>query len=323
MGARGESRRTDANLAAAITRAASGQTYATIRLLVDRSRVEDAFRAYAYFRWVDDVLDAPAPVDPPGGAPARAERERFLARQRWLLEACLRGDPPDAVEPREAMLVDLVRHDDLSDGRLEAYLRHMLLVMDFDVRRRGRLVSEVELSDYTRWLAIAVTEAMRHFIGNGAAAPDDDSRYRAVSGAHSLHMLRDTAADLRAGYFNIPREWLDRYAIGPGDVHCDAYREWVAERVALARADFVAGRSYFGQARSLRHRVAGLAYMARFEWLIAQLERDDYLIRPRYDEGTRAGTALRMGVLTAAGLLGLRDREQSPATDASREQTGA
>ena len=30
---------------------------------------------------------------------------------------------------------------DSSDGSLEAYLRHMMLVMDFDVRRRGRLVS--------------------------------------------------------------------------------------------------------------------------------------------------------------------------------------
>ncbi len=44
-------------LAADITRAASKQTYYTIRFLVDRSLVEDAYRAYAYFRWVDDCLD--------------------------------------------------------------------------------------------------------------------------------------------------------------------------------------------------------------------------------------------------------------------------
>ena len=44
--------------ASSITKAASKQTYYTIRFLVDRERVDDAYRAYAYFRWVDDVLDA-------------------------------------------------------------------------------------------------------------------------------------------------------------------------------------------------------------------------------------------------------------------------
>ena len=47
----------NSRLAASITRAASLQTYATIRFLVDRERVAGAFRAYAYFRWLDDRLD--------------------------------------------------------------------------------------------------------------------------------------------------------------------------------------------------------------------------------------------------------------------------
>ena len=46
------------SLASSITKAASKQTYYTIRFLVDRERVDDAYRAYGYFRWVDDVLDA-------------------------------------------------------------------------------------------------------------------------------------------------------------------------------------------------------------------------------------------------------------------------
>ena len=48
---------TPQSIAPAITKAASKQTYYTIRFLVDRDRVADAFRAYAYFRWVDDTLD--------------------------------------------------------------------------------------------------------------------------------------------------------------------------------------------------------------------------------------------------------------------------
>ena len=46
------------SVASSITKAASKQTYYTIRFLVDRERVDDAYRAYGYFRWVDDVLDA-------------------------------------------------------------------------------------------------------------------------------------------------------------------------------------------------------------------------------------------------------------------------
>jgi len=44
-------------LAPCITKAASKQAYYTIRFLVDHERVTDAYRAYAYFRWVDDILD--------------------------------------------------------------------------------------------------------------------------------------------------------------------------------------------------------------------------------------------------------------------------
>jgi phytoene/squalene synthetase len=302
-----------ASLASAITKAASKQTFYTIRFLVDRSRMDDAYRAYAYFRWVDDVLDAEGAPSAASDEVQRLERERFLERQRSLLDGCLRGHPPRVLNPPESMLVVLVRHADLEDGALEAYLRHMMRVMDFDVVRRGRLVSEVELNEYTRWLAVAVTEAMHHFIGNGSAAPRDETRYRAVAGAHILHMLRDTAADLRAGYYNVPREWLERFSIGPGDLHCDAYRSWVAARVGLARANLEAGRAYYGRVQSPRHRLAGLAYMARFEWLIEQLEQDEFMLRPRYDDVRSLGTGLRMSWLTIAGFAGLRRPRGRPA----------
>ena len=302
----------NANLASAITKAASKQTFYTIRFLVDRPRRDDAYRAYAYFRWVDDVLDAEASRSSAVDDTQRLERQRFLDRQRSLLDACLGGHPPRDVSANEAMLVDLLRDADLEDGALEAYLRYMMLVMDFDVRRRGRLVSEAELNEYTRWLAVAVTEAMHHFIGNEAGAPRDETRYRAVAGAHVLHMLRDTCPDLRAGYYNVPREWLERFSIGPGDLNCEAYRSWVAARVGLARADLETGRAYYERVRSLRHRLAGLAYIARFEWLIEQLERDEFRLRPRYDDVRSLSTGLRMTWLTICRSAGFRSTTSRP-----------
>ena len=286
------------NLASAITKAASKQTWFTIRFLVDRPRVDDAFRAYAYFRWVDDILDD-ATSNGPAERDERAMRLRFLARQQGLLNACLEGDEPAITDPHEAMLVELVRHADASDERLDAYLRHMMLVMDFDARRRGRLVTAQELDAYTRWLAIAVTEALGYFIGHDNATPRDETRYLAVSGAHVVHMLRDTYADVRAGYFNVPREVLDSASIGPDDVRCDAYRRWVKERARLGRAYLDAGKGYFARVESRRHRLAGLAYIARFEWVLDALERDHFTIRQQYLQPRSLVTAVR----TAADIL--------------------
>jgi len=155
--------------ASAITKAASKQTYYTIRLLVDRERVDDAYRAYGYFRWVDDILDT--------DSCSRSERMAFLQRQKKLLENCYCGERPRDVTIQEQMLVELVQRNYDANSGLEVYLRNMMLVMDFDARRRGRLISQIELNEYTHWLASAVTEAMHYFIGHGDFAPRDETRY--------------------------------------------------------------------------------------------------------------------------------------------------
>jgi phytoene/squalene synthetase len=310
------------NPASSITKAASKQTYYTIRFLVDRARVDDAYRAYAYFRWVDDVLDATsgsglvlskaeAPVPSKTEAPVlseaeASERRAFLKRQQSLLEKCMRGEAPGDTNVQEKMLVELVESDRGKNSGLQAYLRNMMLVMEFDVRRRGRLISQVELNEYTRWLAVAVTEAMHYYIGHGAYAPHDETRYLAVSAAHVVHMLRDTHDDVRAGYYNVPREVLEANHIGPQDVHHEAYRAWVRGRVQLAREYFEAGKVYLRRVQSSRHRLAGFAYMARFEWLLDTIEREGFLLRPQYDERKSIGTGLRMSRLALSSMISLR-----------------
>jgi phytoene/squalene synthetase len=294
------------NPSRSITKAASKQTYYTIRFLVDRDRVDDAFRAYGYFRWVDDVLDAASGSGPVLGEVEASERRAFLERQKSLLEKCYRGETPRDANLQEEMLVELVQGDREKNGGLQAYLRHMMLVMEFDARRRGRLISQVELNEYTRWLATAVTEAMCYFIGHGGFAPHDETRYLAVHAAHITHMLRDTLEDVRAGYYNIPREVLEAQHIGPEDMHSDAYRAWVRSRVLLARDHFKAGQDYFARVQSSRYRLAGLAYTARFAWLLDTIEREDYFLRPEYGERKSLGAGLQMSWLTLSSLIHLR-----------------
>jgi phytoene/squalene synthetase len=288
--------------ASTITRSASKQTYYTIRFLVDRNRVEDAYRAYAYFRWVDDILDADLGSGPVASEVEESQRKAFLERQKSLLEQCIQGQLAEDAVIQEKMLFELVQSDAGKNGGLRAYLRYMMMVMDFDVRRRGSLISQVELNEYTRWLAVAVTEAMHHFIGQGAFAPYDETRYLAVAAAHIIHMLRDTYDDLQAGYYNVPREMLEANHIGPQDVHSDAYRDWVRSRVQLAREYFEAGRIYFSRVQNLRHQLAGFAYMARFEWLLETIEREGFILRPQYNERKSMGTGLKMSWLAFSSI---------------------
>jgi phytoene/squalene synthetase len=289
---------TGRSLAAAITWTASKQTWATIRFLVPRAQVEHAYRAYAYFRWVDDVLDAETVAGSTWGDAERADACAFLERQKWLLERCLRGQAPSDVGAHEAMLVELIEACGPAFRGVEAYVRNMTRVMEFDVQRRGRLVTDDQLDEYTQSLAVAVTEAIDHFLGDATRARDHEARFSAAIGAHVLHMLRDTSADVRAGYYNVPRELLDAHRIGPADTHAEAYRMWVKRRVDLARAQFRSGEAYLAGLPRWRHRLAIAAYIRRFEWLIDTLERDEFQLRSDYS--MRPSTR---GALSPSGLL--------------------
>ena len=286
------------SIASLITKAASKQTYYTIRFLADRDRIDDAYRAYGYFRWVDDTLDAES-----GSA---LERMAFLERQKSLLEKCYQGQAPRDANIQEKMLVELVQNDQEKNSGLQLYLRNMMQVMDFDARRRGGLISHIALSEYTRWLATAVMECIHFFIGHDDFSPHDETRYLAVSAAHITHMLRDMFEDAQIGYYNIPREVLEANHIGLQDVQSDAYRGWVKSRVLLAREYFKSGKEYFRRVQNRRCRLACFAYIARFEWLLDTIEREGYCLRPHYQERKSTGVGLWMSWLTLSSMVNFR-----------------
>ncbi|MCA9952779.1 MAG: squalene/phytoene synthase family protein [Anaerolineales bacterium] len=275
-----------AQLAAAITKEASIQTYYTIRYLVDRPLVADAYRAYAYFRWVDDLLDQ--------GHLTPLERLDFLARQQGIVRRCFQGDKVDYLYPEEQLVVDLIQNNQTNNHGLRIYLDQMMAVMALDVKRFGRLISAAELDEYTLCLATAVTEALHYFIGHDEFAPQDETRYLAVIGAHITHMLRDMVEDTAVGYYNIPQEYLETRSVDIMDVNCAAFRDWVCSQVHLARDYFAAGRNYLAQVENLRCRLAGYAYIARFEIVLDAIEEDNYRLRAAYPERKSKKACLKM-----------------------------
>jgi phytoene/squalene synthetase len=169
-----------------------------------------------------------------------------------------------------------------------------MAVLVFDAYRRGRLISQQELDEYSRWLATSVTEAMHYFIGHDCASPRTEARYLAVTAAHIAHMLRDACQDTPDGFINIPREFIETHGITAQDFDSSAYRMWVRSRVELARSYFKAGEKYLAQVENTRCRLAGYAYTARFSIVLDAIERNGYLLKANYPECKRPSAALRM-----------------------------
>lgn len=300
----------DISLAATITKEASKQTYYTIRLLADRNFASDAYRAYAYFRWVDDILDSEHGC--------LAEKQDFIRRQLVILDACYQANVPSDLCPEEEMLASLVQHDDGDGSGLRSYLNNMMGVMIFDVERRGCTISQYELSEYSHLLSTAVTEALHYFIGHDCPPPFSENRYLAVRGAHIVHMLRDMVEDISTGYYNIPSEYVEEHFISFDDLDNPACRRWVRGRVELARSCFQKGREYIDQVRHLRCRLAGYAYIARFEWVLVAIERDGYRLREAYPKRKGLRTALWIANRTLSSFLGLNRLKPQPCRPAAR-----
>lgn len=295
----------DNHTADRMTRASSSQTYFTIRYLADRPLVADAYRAYAYFRWLDDMLDQELLTS--------AERLAFLTRQQSIIAHCYQGGWPGRMSQEERWIIRLIRHDQKENSGLKMYINQMMAVMAFDARRKGRLITEAELDTYTRSLATAVTEALHYFIGHHDASPLGECRYQAVTGAHITHMLRDTIEDTAVGYYNIPQEYLEAHGLAPTDLHHPAFQSWVHHRVQLARRCFQAGRAAINQVENWRCRLAGYAYIARFEVVLDAIEKDGYRLRPNYPErkGKRAGVKMALAAFSQTLASSLPDRHHS------------
>jgi phytoene/squalene synthetase len=270
----------------------------TARLLVDRDLVDDCCRAYGYFRWADDVVDAPTSADE--SSRTKEERIAFIRRQRGLIDSLYRSERPSDLAPEEEIIADLISHDRGESSGLKSFILNFLAIIEFDAERRGRLVSEHELAWYSDHLGKAVTDAIQYFVGNGHPYPAADNRYLAATAAHITHMLRDIAEDTAEGYVNIPHEYLDAHAISPEDVGSPLFRAWVRQRVKLARQFLRDGKQYIDLLDVLRCKIAAYWYCARFEGVLDTIERDDYHLRDRYNERDRFSTWLRMAWLGVA-----------------------
>ena len=102
-------------------------------------------------------------------------------------------------------------------------------------------------------------------------------------------------------------------------LHTPAVRAWVRDRVELARSCFTTGRRYLAGVENARCRLAGHAYVARFEWVLDAIERDGYRLREAYPERATFRGGLTIAADGARSALAAH-RARSQRSSAARER---
>lgn len=263
-----------AKLARQITWKSSKQTYCIGRLMADRHLVDDFYRAYAYLRWVDDIIDETDQTD--------EEQNCFIARQRKLVDDVFQGEFKGDVQPEEIILTDLVRNNPSPESGLESFIKNVFAIIEFDAQRKGRFINGQEFDWYIECLGKAVIDGLQYFIGNAHEYPDAANRYFAAKAAHITHLLRDTLDDIENGYINIPIEYLEKHPFDLTDASHPDFTEYVRERVALARKYFREGKKYIDDLTVLRCKIVGYWYCSRFEYILTTIDRDSFILRSHY-----------------------------------------
>ncbi|MHA1994146.1 MAG: squalene/phytoene synthase family protein [Candidatus Hodarchaeales archaeon] len=262
------------------------QTYLIILLMVDKKLTDECFKAYAYFRWLDNVVDE-------NNLPQNEVRA-IISRQKELINQLYNQEKIKPTSQEEEFLIDLIRKDRNENSYLQSYIRNFTSILEFDSTRKHKIVSNDKIRWYHQTVGKAVTDCIFHFIGNGAHYPESKKCYLAAEAAHITHMLRDYIEDVRSGYLNISKEDLNVYEISPDMVNNPAFREWVKGRVSLSRQFFCEGKKYIDQLGVLRTKITAYWFCSRFEKVLDIIEKDGYKLRREYDSSKKFLLALRM-----------------------------
>lgn len=261
---------TDNNIARLITRNSSWQTYITIWLLVRPTERENAYRGYAYFRWLDDQVD--------DCLTTKQERISFIRKQKMLIQDTYAGHPSSTNNIHENLIIELIKSDTHNPSGLTSFIKNFFWVIEFDAERKGRLISERELKIYSDKLGTAVTDCIEYFIGE----PESKSKlhkyhYHAATAAHMVHMLRDYTEDVGNGFINIPKEYLNKTNLSETEFDSPKFRLWVKQRSLLAQKYFRYGKVYIDKLPNVKQKMAARWYCCRFDNVLRELEKNGYM----------------------------------------------
>jgi len=276
-----------AQIAREITHRSSKQTFFTIKLLVDEKLRDDCYRAYDYFRWVDDMVDVVYQDN--------NQKIEFVERQIFIADALYAGNRSFKLTEEETMLADLIKNDAGSAGLLKSYIYNFLVIIKFDAIRHGNWINTKQLEWYASTLGKAVTDGIQYFVCNGYPYRDSKNRYLAATAAHITHMLRDTKEDLKEGYYNYYAPEMEEQYLFKMEIMDGPDKDWIRSRVNLARRYFNDGKIYLDSLDALRCKIVGYLYCMRFERILDIIEEDGFQLRERYPSEAKGAIWIKYG----------------------------
>ncbi len=210
----------------AVTRAHNGFGWWALRLLAPERGLRAYEALYAYFRWADDIVDAPGrDVEAVG---------RFVAAQEALRVGARAAEGLDEEALDEAL-------------RLEPRLRGVASVMGqalaFDARRTAAPLSRADLDRQVRRVGDSYLKAVWICLGEPLEPPGGVALL--ARAATRVHLLRDHRLDLSLGYDNRQPD---------GDGAPIPTGEWAIALASQAQAEFRSGGDALGSVPRWRTR---------------------------------------------------------------------
>jgi phytoene/squalene synthetase len=218
------------------------------RLFFVSERREILYKAYGYFRWLDDIVDQ--------AAIPRQQADEIIQRQSQLIAAWYEGRDSLQGQDTESLMKDVIQCNRPLGCPLRPMARGFLDALSWDVQRRYTIVEQEALDRYSQLLGCSYAHGLLFGFGLSPV----ESRYQTIVylggvASHLSHMIRDYEEDRELGYINISREALRRFQIDLDESQSANVRRWKRSLARKACAMFREARKQRNTLPTARARI--------------------------------------------------------------------
>lgn len=247
-------------------RRANPSAWWLLRALAPAAGFDQFCRVYGYFRWADDIVDAPG--RDPGTVAEFVQAQGEALRRFWSGEHAAAG-----AGPGEHALFAALR----AQPGLRVAVDGMWDALAFDARRGSEALPAPQIDAQIARIGDAYAAGLALCLGVQPGVIADAEAWRSMCAlsraATVVHQARDVVVDRELGYCNVPIEDLERLAIDFAAASPHDLAPWVRERCQSALPVFATEEQTLGARLPLRARWVFRIYGRRYARLARKLCR--------------------------------------------------
>jgi phytoene/squalene synthetase len=212
-----------------------------------------ALLGFAYLKVLDNAVDED---------PDAYRALRLLTSQREFIRGVYSGrEVRDELPALDRFGYHLFRYDRDSGSYLRPFLEKFIETMEFDVNRRNRILSEVDLDGWAVDVGEAWLEYLGHFAARGQRLPKSFLERTSLAYIWADSII-DVENDLRYGIISIPEDDIKRFGLtlDPSDPRLDS---WISAQSEKVMGYFESALAETRRLKSRRMRILTLLYLKR------------------------------------------------------------